>query len=209
MLEQGDIAIGAGAPARGGRPLDASRDSAILAAALQLIGEVGYERVTMDAIAARCHASKATMYRRWSGKASLVAEAVRERQLIGPLMTDSGDVRLDLLTGLRRMLDHACDSDLDVFGGLLTASRTDPELAKLLREQMVADKRDALRSWTQRAVARGELPPGTNPDLAFEVAPAVVFTRLLLTGEPVDDAFLVHVVDDILLPLLTGSAGPA
>jgi AcrR family transcriptional regulator len=190
-------------PAKGGRPLDSSRDSAILNAALELICEVGYERVTMDAIASRSHASKATMYRRWDCKATLVAEAIRERRPEGALIPDTGDVRSDLIAGLRSMVEYANKADLQLFGGLMTVCQTDPQLALLLREQMVTDKRNAMASWTQRCIELGVLPAGTNVDLLYEIAPAVVFMRLLFTGEPVDEDFLFHLVDDILLPLLT------
>src|SRR5215472_1625802 len=60
---------------RGGRPLDATRDDAILQAAIELVAEIGYDRLTIDAVAARARAGKATVYRRWPSKAQLVAEA--------------------------------------------------------------------------------------------------------------------------------------
>jgi len=59
-----------------GHPLDSSRDVAIREAALDLLSEIGYDRLTMDAVAARAHASKATIYRRWQGKAALVVDAL-------------------------------------------------------------------------------------------------------------------------------------
>ena len=74
------------------------REDAILAAAAELVTEIGYERVTVDAIAVRARSSKATMYRRWAGKAELVAEALR-RSAEGADTTppDTGTVRGDLL----------------------------------------------------------------------------------------------------------------
>ena len=54
-----------------GRPRDETRDAAILAATLDVLGDVGYDRLTIDAVAPRAKASKATVYRRWSGKAAL------------------------------------------------------------------------------------------------------------------------------------------
>src|SRR5271165_3463260 len=76
----------------------AAREQAILAAAAELVAEIGYERVTVDAIAARARASKATMYRKWPGKAELVADALR-RQAEGQSaeLPDTGSARGDLL----------------------------------------------------------------------------------------------------------------
>src|SRR5689334_11946810 len=59
-----------------GRSRDDSRDPQILQATAQLLAEVGYDRLTMDAVAARAHAGKATLYRRWSSKGELVVDAL-------------------------------------------------------------------------------------------------------------------------------------
>jgi len=66
------------------------RRHAILEAALELIVEVGYERMSMDALAERAHASKATIYRHWDGKAAIVAEAVQKRQCESLAMSTPG-----------------------------------------------------------------------------------------------------------------------
>lgn len=192
-------------PARRGRGLDASRDAAILDAALHLVAEVGYDRVTMDAIAARAHSSKATMYRRWDSKASLVVEALRARHQDVPPLPDTGDIRTDMIVGLQRMCVSIKADELSLMTGLIMAMRGDPELARLLREQMVETKSVAARRWMARAIERGELPPTADTELFHEVAPAMVFMRMIMTGEPVDDAFIVRIVDTVLLPLLTGT----
>lgn len=185
-----------------GRPRDEERDTALCEAAIALVAEVGYDRMSMDAVAARAHASKATLYRRWDSKAALVADALRCRHTDPAEPLDTGDVRGDLLLMLRRMVDRVRSTDLELMAALMGPMRRDPELARLLRAQIVETKQQASREWTARCVARGQLPPGTDPDLVHQVAPPMVFHRLLLTGEPVDEAFLTHVVDDVLLPLL-------
>jgi hypothetical protein len=80
--------------------------------------------------------------------------------------------------------------------------RGDPELARELRTQMVEDKREAAQAWTRQAIEAGYLRPGTDLTLVQEIGPAVVFARLLLTGEPVDEEFCLRLVDDVLLPLV-------
>src|SRR5471030_1961694 len=79
----------------GGRPLDASRDVALREAALKLLAEIGYDRLTIDSVAARARASKTTIYRRWSGKAELVVDALN--CLKGsPPVPDTGTLAGDL-----------------------------------------------------------------------------------------------------------------
>ena len=192
-------------PVPHGRGLDLSRDAGILDAALQLVSEVGYDRVTMDAIAARAKSSKATMYRRWDSKASLVVEALKARHQDSSAMPDTGDVRSDLLQGLTNMCVSMQSDELSLMTGLLTASRSDAELARLLREQMMESKSEGARAWTERAVRRGQLPATADLELLFDVAPAMVLMRMVMTGEPVDEAFIVRIVDSVLLPILGGS----
>src|SRR5512147_2749500 len=77
--------------------VEGDREQEILDAALEVLGEVGYDRLTMDAVAQRAKASKATLYRRWSSKARLVVEALARTKGV-PEIPDTGDLRTDLVT---------------------------------------------------------------------------------------------------------------
>lgn len=213
-----DVATGAHAPhdaphdaphndgvpaARTGRPRDPERADAILQATRELLAEVGYERTTVEAVAARAKASKATVYRRWSDKAQLVAEALRCRPVATAVLPDTGDLREDLVQGISRFTDELTDEDAGLIAGLACAMRSDPTLAALLREQTVHCRRDAASAWLQRGVARGQIAPDVDIDSVVDLVPASVFMRLLVTGEPVDHDFVVRLVDGVLLPLLT------
>jgi AcrR family transcriptional regulator len=189
--------------ARPGRPRSEVREQAILEAALELVMEVGYDRLSMDALAERARASKATIYRHWSGKAEIVAAAVRCRaEAAMEVLPDTGSLRGDLLA----LLGHSCEmlssSEGALVAAVLWAMRSDPVLAGLVRAQMIDGKQDVVRAAVARAVARGDCPAGTDGTVAGEVMPALVLSRLLVTGEPLDDEFCTHLVDDVLLPLL-------
>ncbi len=178
---------------------------AILEAALELVAEVGYDRLSMDALAERARASKATIYRRWSGKADVVATAMRRRHCEAfPIDLDTGSLRGDLLS----MLETACDSmsaqDGALVTGLFRAMRSDPELAALLRSQVFESKLEAQQRIVQRAIERGEVGPSASGLVVTlnEILSGVVFGRLVISGEPLDEQFREHVVDDILLPIL-------
>jgi AcrR family transcriptional regulator len=176
---------------------------AILESALALVAEVGYDRLSMDALAERAKASKATIYRRWSGKAEVVATALRRRHSENAAFDiDTGSVRSDLLA----LLDRACTSMASEDGALVTglfqAMRTDPELAALLRSQVFESKMVAQQEIVQRAIDRGEVSPDADAATLNEILSGVVFGRVVMSGEPLDHAFCVHVVDDILLPVL-------
>src|SRR6478672_5992627 len=105
------------------------RDAAIRDATLALLLEVGYDRLSMDAVAARAKASKATIYRRWPGKQELVLDAVRAR---GPglvVTEDTGSLRGDLMATYRSAIHGSAADDADLIAGVLRAMRTTPELA--------------------------------------------------------------------------------
>jgi AcrR family transcriptional regulator len=190
------------AAAQRGRPRDQARDLDLMAAALDLVAEVGYDRVSMEAVATACSASKATIYRRWPSKAALVAAALGCRKKHPQLVTFSGDLRRDMLDGLVAMAQSIQDDDINLLVGLLGAMRTDPELARELRTQMVTDQREAAQAWTLQAIEAGQLRPGTDLTLVQQIGPALVLSRLLVTGEPVDEEFCKNLVDQVLLPLV-------
>ncbi|MFC4585869.1 TetR/AcrR family transcriptional regulator [Sphaerisporangium corydalis] len=187
-----------------------AREEAILGATLELLAEVGYDRMSMDAIAVRARAGKATIYRRWSGKAELVVTAVERHA--GQRMAeqaDPGDLREDLLGTLRAMREGLTAQDAGVLLGLMTAMHHDEELARTVRARMIDDKRQAFDPVIDRAVARGEVPARSNREMLAEVASAMLFSRAFVTSRPLDDAFLTDLVDQVLLPLLGHQRGEA
>jgi AcrR family transcriptional regulator len=193
-------------PAVPGSARGPARGSAICAAALELLAEVGYDRMSMDAVAARAKASKATIYRRWPGKRELVVHAIRCR---GPQQMeppDTGSLRGDIIATLRFAHEGIASEDLALLSGVLRAMRSAPEIADTLRQQVLVDKQNVGITIVRRAIERGELGPNADPAVFHEVAPALVFFRVLVTGEPIDDEFFAHVADDVLIPLLACSA---
>jgi len=181
------------------------RERAILAAVVELLGEAGYEAMTMDAVAARAHASKTTIYRRWPGKPELVKAAV-DGYVAGrlPVSADTGSLRGDLMAVMRAMRGHLTDEFLAMMSGLLHAMRTDPELAGVLRSHLAEDYSAALPI-IRRAADRGEVPSGAEEALArtvHELIEAQLFRQMAL-GAPFDEQFSRHVVDDLVLPVLT------
>lgn len=169
---------------------------------MALIAEVGYDRTTIDAIAARGGVSKPTLYRRWpGGKPELVADAIRERHAEAGSVPDTGSLRGDLLALVAFQTGKLLD-DVHLACGLLTQLRTSAELAALMREHVIADERGRWQAILERARARDELPAGPVTQLFADVAGAVVFTRVTIIGEPVDHAFAEELVDHVLLPIL-------
>jgi AcrR family transcriptional regulator len=198
-----DTEEGTGRAVRPTGPRAEAREQAILDAALELLMEVGYDRLSMDALAERAHAGKATIYRHWSGKAQVVAEAVRRlKGSASDPFPSTGSLRGDLLAALDRISCSATEVDGAIIAGVMSAMRSDPELAELVRTQVLDNKKEEFTGIIERAVRRGELPKGGSAGLVEEVVSALLINRLVIHGLSIDEEFSVHVVDDIVLPLL-------
>ncbi|HET7462337.1 MAG TPA: TetR/AcrR family transcriptional regulator [Longimicrobium sp.] len=172
---------------RPGRPRSEEAHDAILTAAIALIRELGYDAVTMEAIAARAGVGKATVYRRWKEKETLVIEALG-RILRAIPVPDTGGARGDLLGLMRVALGMYGDPASHVLlSGLVAAMARSPAIAHAMRSGFDAEWRAALRQVLERGVARGELRPGLDLELATDVVSGPFFYRYLMSGGPVDE----------------------
>ncbi|MFE3225453.1 TetR/AcrR family transcriptional regulator [Nocardia sp. NPDC059228] len=178
------------------------RVDAILAATVDLVAERGYPALTMDAVAARANASKATIYRRWRNKAELIKAALDAHDARQNAdIPDTGSLRGDLVAVLETLRDKASDQIAAMIEGLIAAMRHDPELAAALREHTENEELSPFHDALHRAIARGELPGDTDTELIHDVAEAMIMRQLQI-GAPFDTAFIDRLVDDVLLVLL-------
>lgn len=183
-----------------------ARSNAILDAAVEVVAEVGYDRTTMDAVAARAKASKATIYRHWPDKASLVVEALRARACGDEEAPDTGSLRGDLESLVRRAITSMSGIDGPLLVGLLAASAHDAELAALMRARLHEDKLRTIEAFLVRARDRHEINGDVGAEVVGDVLPGAVFMRVIVLGVPPDEPFIRRLVDDILFPLLTAPA---
>jgi AcrR family transcriptional regulator len=192
-----------------GRPRDPAREQAILDAVLDLVAEVGYVALTVDAVAARARTSKATIYRRWQNKHDMVVAAMEHHHRQDPthLVVDTGSLRGDLLACTRRFAEVVRGYDGRLAVGLIQARSSAPELIDELEARIPSGAR-LPPSVIERAVERGELPRAVGHELFEEIVGSVLFVRSL-RGLPLDAEFVEHVVDDLLLPVLTHAARSA
>jgi AcrR family transcriptional regulator len=191
-----------------GRQLDATRDAALRDAALELLAEIGYDRLSIDAVASRARASKMTIYRRWRGKAELVVDALSGLRKPGEA-PDTGTLRGDLEILASRSDNPDVRFDAKLVLGVVSALARNPELRKVIREQFFCRGGDRVRQVFERAAARGEIPRDRNLDLLVSVFPALVIHHLLIFGELPDAGFTTQVIDELILPLAAAPLSPS
>lgn len=183
-----------------GRPLDPAIDEQLLRATQDLLVEEGFERLTMDAVARRCGASKATIYRRWPGKTALVVAAAAAMFRV-PEPPDTGDLREDLVAcGLAYV--HGEGRRAEVLASVISASRHDAGLREAARRSLGAPHRDLFAAVLTRAQERGLVAPGLDLETLAQVFPALAYQRVAALGLPVGEQDVLRVVDGVLLPAL-------
>jgi len=163
-----------------GRPRDPAAERAIIAATLELLAAEGYDGVRVAQVARRAGVSKATMYRRWPSKTRLVVAALRTTPPLGPV--DTGSLRDDLEALLCQFLAIVESTPVaELLAALAGERRRDPSLASIL-DPFVRERTRPLVEALQRAVARGEIPPTADLDLAASLAGGPIITRVLFGG---------------------------
>jgi AcrR family transcriptional regulator len=189
------------APTPKGRPRDASRDEVIRRAALEVLAEQGYDNLTMDLVAARAQAGKATIYRRWPSKAELVIDAMTlVKPAVASIDTGSLDTDLDALVEAGCSRKSAFASA--VMAGVASALGRDPELLTAFRRRVTEPRIARIREILERARDRGEIDPALNIDFIATIVPSMILQNVILTGRSADRSYVEQVVAHALRPML-------
>jgi AcrR family transcriptional regulator len=186
----------------GTRPrVEGDREDEILDATLALLIEVGYDRLTMDAVARSSRASKATLYRRWADKPSLVVDAmVRAKQAPNIETHDTGSLRGDLVSTFCGTHGMNHGGATGVLGSVITALSSDPEFARRFREAFIAPKIEVSRAIYQRAIDRGEIPAEVDIEIIAPALAGILLHRSFVLGAVPDDETVQRVIDHVILP---------
>jgi AcrR family transcriptional regulator len=181
---------------------------AVLEAADDLLAERGFAGVTIEGIAARAQVAKQTIYRWWTSKTDILFDALAEDAAAYFTAYDGADLGGDLRHHLRQLATFLGETDPGaVCRALAGQAQHDPEVAARFRAEFVTPQRDRDRAPFRRAQARGELPDGTDVDLALDQLTGPVYYRVLVTGQPVPPEFTDALVEQYLALAHAGSPG--
>ncbi len=184
------------------------RETELLRAAIDVLRDVGYDRLTFDAVAAAARASKATLYRRWPHKRDLVIDAVglfmgcpAERD------PETGSLRADLIAQACAVggLDDAVV--METWAAILPVIHRDLELADGLRSRFIEPKLVATRALFRNAQQRGEVGPDADLDTLVSILPALSFHESMLAGQRPGPERIAQLVDTVVLPACAATLG--
>ncbi|GGF28852.1 TetR/AcrR family transcriptional regulator [Subtercola lobariae] len=198
-------------PSKLGRKRDHTRDPEILEAALDVLADTGYDGMTIDMVAARAKAGKATLYRRWPSKAHLVLDAVacmKQNQFDVDGLPDTGTLRGDLVAMIKPHTLEDAERKLQIMAGVVSMISRDPGLAEVVNAAIIEPRAAVNRILMQRAQERGEISADADIDTLAMISPSMAAYRTLILKKPVDREFVLSIIDGVLLPAL-GLAVPA
>lgn len=171
-----------------GRPRSIHADQAILQATLELLAEVGYERMSIEAIAARARVGKTTIYRRYTSKEELVADAI-ESQREEILIPDTGSLWGDI----DQIIESAVKTSLSplgrqIFALIVSTASSNPHFAQVYWTKYLNPRRQGFSVVIERAKVRNEIPPDTDSDLVFDLLSGIMLYAQVFqpTTEPVE-----------------------
>jgi AcrR family transcriptional regulator len=191
-----------------GRPRDRALDERILEQVVALLGSRGYAGLTLDELAARSGVAKTTILRRWPTKAAVAAAGVERLTLQSVDVPDSGTLRGDLHALLHGAVDTFVRGRGQFIPRLLREAGHHPEISDLL-DAVLHTRRQGYRRVLAGAVARGELDPSVDQELLIDMLIGPLWTRLLITRDPVTREYVDANVQAVLsafsvTPAVTG-----
>jgi AcrR family transcriptional regulator len=190
-----------------GRPRDPKIEPLMYDAALAIYAERGWSGFSLEAVGRQAGVSQGAMYRRWSSKAELLAEAINARApVVGPI--DTGDTREDLVQLARFFVANYRDAIGVVGLRMVLDARTNPELAERFERMLTGARAAGARRIVTRAYDRGDLQEPTTVDLALEVLTGTTLSHVLYTRQPpsapagvvtaTDERFIKRLVESLV-----------
>ena len=176
-------------------------NSAIFEATLAELAEVGYAKLTMERVAARSGASKASVYRRWPSRMELALDAVHHLAPDPTDTPDTGSLRGDALAFMRLAADLLAGPGGEALRGLLGDALADPSRTLELRRRSRGTGHRVIQEIVHRAVERGEISSDAITPRRLDVAQAMLREQFLFHGPPIPDVVIVEIVDEVVLPL--------
>ena len=181
-----------------GRPRSDRVHRAILDAARELLIRDGFTRLRLEHVAAAAGVGKATIYRRWPTKEDLAQALLQDLASPHIAIDDVGDTRAEMLAAVTNPMRAITDTNFGpVILALMSQIAGNPKLGDPFRQTVVQARRDAVAEMIARGIARGDLCPDADPDLATELLVGPVYFRLVFGGK-LDDEFANTIVDNVM-----------
>jgi AcrR family transcriptional regulator len=184
-----------------GRPRSEQSRQSILRSTLKLLRKTGFPQLSIEAIADEAEVSKATVYRWWPTKATLVADAFSASADNELRFPDTGSVVKDMSLQMRQVVRVFRSQRGKVVAALLAGGQSDPELIAAFRDRFLWPRRRQAYEALQRGIDRGELPAGLDMDLTLDALYGPIYMRFLIRHTELNE----HFADELCELVLSGA----
>ena len=187
---------------RGPRRRGDALHAAIFEATLDELTAVGYAELKMEHVANRARASKGSLYRRWPSRAELVVDAIHHSFPSHGEAPETGNVREDLLGGLRKIADLLNSPSGEAIRGLMADTIRNPDLMEVVRVRFVDPGVGLFLEVLRRGAARGEVRATALTWRIASLGPDLLREYFLVHRTPIPDRALIEMVDEVIIPLI-------
>jgi AcrR family transcriptional regulator len=164
---------------------------AIRNAVMQELADVGYGRLSIEAVARRAGVGKTAIYRRWNNKLEMVLEIVSDVAGRAVPLPDTGSLAGDLqllMMIVSKALQHRIASQ--IIPDLMAEASRNPQIAETLQAALRTHQQAVGDKLVGQAIARGELPEDTDPQLVVDLILGPLYWRLAVSRNPISDEYL-------------------
>jgi AcrR family transcriptional regulator len=193
-------------PSPRGRPRSEESRSAVLAAANQLLRDVGLRKMTIEAVAVISGVGKPTIYRWWETKGLLALDAYLDDMVAKATPPDTGNGHEDFRRHIKAVLQFYSGPEGRVFAEFIAEAQGDPLLAEAFRSRFLAERRRLVTAMWKRGVERGEFRDDVDVDVAMDMLFAPIIYRLLAGHAPLSPSLAKKIQDAAFTGLITRSA---
>ncbi|MFK4088458.1 TetR/AcrR family transcriptional regulator [Kribbella sp. NPDC020789] len=190
------------------RPVRVDRTETIMRTTLELAQDLGYAKLSIEAVAARAGVGKHTVYRRWPSKGMLFHDSLMALQTPVAVDADTGDLKTDLRTRMHATVDMMTSEPWGpLYGALLGETQHDPVIAESLNERFIRPLAAKTVEAVRAAQDKGQVAAGFDPDVAMEILSGPIYFRLLVTKEPLTYEFVDRVLEGLFIGLEPRAGG--
>ena len=181
-----------------GRPRSEQARAAILSSTLELLEQVGFAELTIEAVASNAAVGKATIYRWWPNKAMLVADAFMSSVVRETRFPDTGSVREDLRAQMQRLAGIFRGPRGRIIRSLIGGGQSDPELIAAFSNRWLIPRRAEAFGILQRGIDRGQLPADIDRNMLLDTLYGPLYFRMLVGHGPLSNTFIDDVCDAVM-----------
>lgn len=177
-----------------GRPRSEKTKNAIFSATYDLLLQVGFKNITIDKIAEKAEVSKATIYKWWPSKGAVVMDAFFDAVAVKSPIPNTGSVIEDMIVQATNLAKFLMSKEGKVINEIIAEGQFDFKLAEAYRTIYFAPRRLDSRYILERGISKGELERDIDIELVIDLIFGPLFYRLLITGDPIDEAFIRNII---------------